>query len=1251
MHVSMILKVVLMPRKKDVKSEPKEGQEKKLVAATKTNKKGASATPATPSAVKSFLVVGIGASAGGLEAFTEFLKNLPNDTGMAFVFIQHLAAGQESLLTDILARSTPMTVHKVKNDMPVYPNTVYVIPPDVSMTIVDRTLKLQPQISKLHRPVDQFLVSLAKEAKNRAIGVVLSGTGTDGTEGLKAIYAEGGITFAQDENSAKYLGMPHSAVAAGVVHFSLPPHRIAEELTRIGRHPYLNHAGLKVVKPEIEEEDNFRTILALLRLTYNVDFSSYKESTVNRRLSRRMIINQIDEMDAYVRLLRTNKAEMDALFFDLLIGVTSFFREPEAFDLLTKEVFPIILEDKTRKFTVRIWVPGCSTGEEVYSIAICLREYLEKTGLTVNVQIFGTDVSDKNIEKARVGLYPETIANDVSEERLRHFFAKSNNHYQINKSIRDICIFAKQDLTRDPPFSNLDIVSCRNVLIYFKPQIQKKIIPLFHYALKPGGFLLLGKSESISGFNELFSPMNKGIVYTKRPAASKATFGMALGEPFTQKEFAAKRVTERPLTTLEDEIERILMNRYTPPGVVVNENMDIIIFRGDLAPYISPSAGEASLNLLQMVREELRLELQTAGYLGKKQKIPVKRTGITFKQNGNYKEINIELVPIQPSKSKETYFLILFEEVAPSVQKKGKRKPSKGATPGESIKNGQISDLRHELASTKETLQTIIEEQEATNEEMRAALEEVQSSNEELQSTNEELETAKEELQSTNEELNTLNEELANRNRELTRMHDDLNNLFANIHVPVIVLDRALKIRLFNPVAEKLLNLIPTDTGRPISNIRLKLHISNLEGQLREVLETFVPKQQEVQDEKNHWYEMRIRPYLTAEKKIDGVVLTFVDIEAVIASRSVVEKSRDFAENVLETIHEPLVVLDADLNVVMSNPSFYKMFKVKPSEILKKNIFEVGESQWNIPGLKKTLETVLSAGEASEGLIVEGDFPEIGKRIVSLSIRQLPALIGKDKEILITAEDITESKQLEKKQDMHRIDLEKKLESAEHLAIIGQTAGMVGHDIRNPLQAIVSATYLAKDDLASLPQSEIKTSLVESMKEIEDQAAYIGKIVADLQDFSRTLKPFSQETNLRQLIDNLLLSMETEENIEVISEIADDIEKLKVDPEYLKRILTNLLMNAEQAIPNGGRITITARKEKGHCLITVEDTGEGIPDDIKPNLFQPLFTTKAKGQGFGLAVSKRLANAMGGDLTFESEKGNGAKFTIRLPNC
>jgi two-component system, chemotaxis family, CheB/CheR fusion protein len=543
-------------------------------------------------------------------------------------------------------------------------------------------------------------------------------------------------------------------------------------------------------------------------------------------------------------------------------------------------------------------------------------------------------------------------------------------------------------------------------------------------------------------------------------------------------------------------------------------------------------------------------------------------------------------------------------------------------------------------------LQTIIEEQEATNEELRAALEEVQSSNEELQSTNEELETAKEELQSTNEELNTLNEELTNRNRELTRMHDDLDNLFSNIDIAVIVLNNALQIRLFNSTAEKIFNLIPTDEGRPVTDIKLKLEVPELKNKLNDVLENLVPKQEEVKDEKDHWYDMRIRPYLTSEKKIDGLVLTFADIDAVVQSRQVIEKSRDFAENVLETIHEPLVVVDADLHVLMANPSFYKLFKTKPAEAVGKHIKEVGAREWATPEFTTALNKVLSTGKTVEDHIVRSKFPD-GNRIFSLNIRQLPTLNGK--EILITAEDITESKYREEKQDKHRKVLEKKLESAEHLSVIGQTAGMVGHDIRNPLQAIISATYLAKDDLTSLPQNETKESLVESMKEIEVQANYINKIVSDLQDYARPLNPSIEEIDLKQLLDDLIMTTEMGDNIKMTSEIEKDIQNIHADSTYLQRILTNLITNSEQAMPNGGTITITATKQNGICHIIVEDTGEGIPEDIKPNLFKPLFTTKSKGQGFGLAASKRLAIAMGGDLTFESTKGNGAKFTITLP--
>ncbi len=800
---------------------------------------------------------------------------------MAFVFIQHLAPGQESMLTDILARSTQMPVHKVQNDMPVEPNHVYVIPPDVSMTISDKVLKLQRDISRIHRPVDMFLISLAQDAKNLAIGVILSGTGSDGTEGLKAIYTEGGITFAQDEDSAKYPGMPHSATVSESVHFVLTPEKIADQLIRIGKHPYLNHAELKVVKPKMEEADAYKNILAMLKLAFNVNFSAYKESTINRRISRRMVIHQIDKIDDYVKLLRSDRHALQALFDDLLIGVTSFFREPETFQTLVEQVYPAILKDKTPEATIRLWVPGCATGEEVYSLALSLREYMEKTGATNSIQVFGTDVSDKNIEKARAGVYPDSIAENVSEERLKHYFSKIDQRYQISKSIRDMCVFAKQDLTRDPPFSNLDLISCRNVLIYLKPEAQKRIIPLFHYALKVNGFLTLGKSESIGGYEDLFNAIDKTAVYQKRYGPARIPLEIEVGEPLGRRQtIAKKQAITKPDESLQSELERILVTKFSPPGVVVNENLDVVLFQGDTSKFLTHGPGEASLDLMKMLRDELKLEAQTAIYLARKEKVPVKREGVAFKYNGSYGEVDIEVVPFTSRQSNGRFHLVLFESLSPVPKGQVKPKLPKDTS------GALIDELKRELASTKETLQTIIEEQEATNEELRAALEEVQSSNEELQSTNEELETAKEELQSTNEELNTVNEELTRRNRELGRVHDDLSNLFTNIDVTVIVLDPTLRIRLFTPSAEKIFHLIPADIGRPIDNISLGVNIQDLDTMLREVMDRLSPKEMQIQDKKGRWYEMRVRPYLTAEKKIDGAVLSFMDIDSLMHTKS-----------------------------------------------------------------------------------------------------------------------------------------------------------------------------------------------------------------------------------------------------------------------------------------------------------------------------------------------------------------------------
>jgi two-component system CheB/CheR fusion protein len=1210
-----------------------------------------------PEEEKQFPIVGIGASAGGLEAFTKFLEKLPSDTGMAFVFIQHLSPGQESMLTDILARFTQMHVHKVQNDMPVEPNNVYVIPPDVSMTISDYTLKLQAEVSRFHKPIDQFLISLAQDLKNLAIGVVLSGTGSDGTEGLKAIYAEGGITFAQDEDTAKYPGMPHSAIASESVNFVLSPENIAKGLTRVGKHPYLNHSHLDVFrfKGEGKEEGNLRSILTMLKLAYNVNFSDYKESTINRRISRRLVLHQIDRMKDYVDLLRKDRGELQALYGDLLIGVTSFFREPETFQLLTEKVFPLILKEKPPEAPIRIWVPGCATGEEVYSVAIALREYMEKNRTGVPLQIFGTDISDKNIEKARAGVFPESIAESISEERLKHFFRRVDRRYQISKAIRDMCVFAKQDLTRDPPFSNLDLISCRNVLIYLKPKAQKRIIPLFHYALKPNGFLVLGKSESISGFEDLFSIIDKTPVYSKKMVPTKIPLEIELIEPYSRKQIFNKPPQEKPLARLQKEAERILMTKYSPPGVIVNNELDVLIFSGDTSQFLSHSPGEASFNLMKMVKEEFKLELQTAVYLARKRKESVTRENIQFRDDGQVKEANLEVTPIQIPQSNETFFLVLFESVTP-VSVKAKPKIAKVAE--EATADNMIEDLKRELASTKETLQTVIEEQEATNEELRAALEEVQSSNEELQSTNEELETAKEELQSTNEELNTVNEEVTRRNKELTRLHDDMTNLFSNIDVVVVVLDANLRIRLFTPAAEKTFNLIPSDMGRPISDISLGINVTGFDGLLHEVMDNLVFKHMQIQDKKGTWFEMRMRPYLTAEKKIDGVVLSFIDIDQIVRNKAEIEKSRNFAETVLATMREPLVVLDENMEVVMANPAFYETFKIETAETLKSNIFKIANKQWEIPEFKQAIEKTMADDNSTiNTLVIDNQFPIVGRKVLNVNISRLSSQLNNgSKMILITLENITEERQMKEELKKHAHNLEmlveertKKLKDAERLATIGQTAAMVGHDIRNPLQSIVAATYLLKEEISESPANQQKTSLMESLDTIEEQTQYINKIVSDLQDFAKPIIPQIEEIDLHSAIKNLLSKTNIPKNIQVKTPIEDNLPKIKTDPTCLKRILTNLITNSVQAMPNGGDLTIKAFQRNTNVLITVEDTGKGIPKEIRTKLFQPLVTTKSKGQGFGLAVCKRLVETLHGTITFESEKGNVTKFTVKLP--
>jgi two-component system CheB/CheR fusion protein len=974
-------------------------------------------TPAVPKTA-SFPIVGIGASAGGLEAYQELLKNLSAKPGMAFVFIMHLAPGHKSMLTELLARLTKMPVREIKNGMPIEVNHVYIITPGTNVSIASGKLKLNnmEDAGFKRMPIDWFFRSLAEEQGNRAIGIILSGTATDGTLGAEAIKAEGGIIFAQDEKSAKYDGMPQSAIAAGCVDFVLSPKKIASELERIAKHPLISFAGpVKTDKSIITEDKGLKSIFDILRSAKGLDFTHYKTPTISRRVSRRMVLLKLKNRKGYIKFLRENKDEVEKLYEDLLINVTSFFRDPKVFDALKKQVLPAILKNRTKGQDVRIWIPGCSSGEEAYSIAICLFESLgNKTG-AVPVQIFSTDVRETSINEARRGIYGKNIKNSITPERLKRFFTKIGDSYKISKQLREMCIFSRQNVFSDPPFSNLDLISCRNLLIYLQPVLQKKVFHNFHYALKPGGFLLLGNSEAAGGYSNLFKSLDgKHRIFVKKYLSVGPE--LESGQKYyPSKKLEIKEKTDIKKgkeTDIESIVERIVLSEYAPCGVLIDSDMGVVQFRGHTGRYLESAAGKPSLDIFKLAREGLFLPLRAAIYKARETKHKVKREADAVLYNGRRMRVNITVVPVESGPLKEEFFLVLFDEIIRAVGSKNMPKARGGISlKRKSVKSDEyIGNLQKELAETKEYLQTVTEEQESANEEVKTANEEILSSNEELQSTNEELETAKEELQSSNEELVTTNEELQNRNKEVVLLNDDLINLLGSINMPVVMMGTDLVIRRITPQAEKALNVISSDIGRPISKIKLNVDIPDLEKILLDVIESLHPKTFEIKDREGNWYSAYIRPYRTLDNKIDGVVAIFVDITERKKAQQVIEEAREYAESIVETMREPLIVLDTDLKVISANRSFYQTFKVNHKETQGQFIYDLGNRQWNIPKLRLLLEEILPKSNTFDNYEIEHDFETIGPKTMLFNARRLAAM----QMTLITIEDITERKQMER---------------------------------------------------------------------------------------------------------------------------------------------------------------------------------------------------------------------------------------------
>ena len=957
-----------------------------------------------------FPVVGVGASAGGLEAFTQLLSALPDTTGMAFVLVQHLDPKHESSLSGLLAKVTRMPVLEAVKGLAVRPDQIYVIPPNTTLTIAQGVLQLTPrgEARGPHLPIDHFFKSLAADRETAAVGVILSGTGTDGTLGLEEIKAAGGITFAQDEQSAKYAGMPQSAIRSGCVDVVLPPPEIARELARIGQHPYVVPGQTQEHAPvEASDEAHFKKIVALLRLSSGVDFSGYHATTIKRRLTRRMVLHTYESLADYALHLERDRAELDALYQDILINVTSFFREPETFEALKQSIFPQILDGKNPNKPIRIWSPGCSTGQEAYSLAMALLEFLEERSATPPIQIFASDLSDTvSLHKAREGIYPENIETDVSPERLRRFFTKQDSRYQINKAIRDLCVFAKHNVATDPPFSHLDLISCRNLLIYLARPLQKRIIPTFHYALNPVGFLMLGASETVGSFTDLFGILDqKHRLYVKKATAARQY------PHFSAERYQAASARTDDLSPADPTpadwqraADRIALGKYAPPGVLVNENFDVLQFRGQTGAYLAPAPGEPNHNLLKMARDGLFMELRGALNECRQSGTAVRRHGVRVRGEGLDREIDLHVLPVKLRHAGEQCLLILFEETTRRAS------PPQDAPHTEPSKEGDDSEaavLRQELASTREYLQSVIEQQDAANEELKSANEEILSGNEELQSTNEELETAKEELQSTNEELTTVNEQLQHRNQELSQLGDALTNLQSSANVAMVELGSDLRIRRFTPAATKVLNLVPGDVGHSIGNLKLPIEVADLEALITEVIDTAQAREREARDRAGRWYALRVHPYRTADNRIDGAVVVLVDINEIKSAQEKIREARDYAEAIVETVRDPLLVLDQDLRVVSANKAFYRAFQVMPADAEGQFIYDLGDQQWDIPELRHLLEEILPQRTVFQDFEVSQDFERIGRKVMLLNARRFVGDGNERELILLAIEDLT----------------------------------------------------------------------------------------------------------------------------------------------------------------------------------------------------------------------------------------------------
>jgi two-component system, chemotaxis family, CheB/CheR fusion protein len=1199
-----------------------------------------------PASKQDFPVVGIGASAGGLEAFKKLLGAIPENSGMAYVLVQHLAPTHESLLTEILSKVTPVPVHEITDDIHLAPDNIYVIPSNKILISSDSVLKLTPRDHvKTSLLIDVFFTSLAEVHKELAVGIVLSGTGSDGTLGLKKIKVNAGITMAQDPQTAAYADMPQSAIDADAVDFILPPEKMPGQLLQIDgarRKPTLKKVQEKE-KMNKEDEHVFRQIIALLRQRHGLDFTFYKQATIQRRLGRRMALHQKGNLSNYYKFLQDNKTEQDDLYNDLLIPVTSFFRDPKAFQALKDRVFPAIYKKKTGNEPIRIWVAGCSTGEEAYSIAICLHEYLGNKFSANQIQIFASDISEKAIVKARTAAYSKTDVENVSEDRLRNYFTKTDGSYLVHKTIRDVCIFAVHNFLKDPPFAHIHLISCRNVLIYMDPYLQKKALTAFHYSLNENGFLMLGKSETTSQVAELFAPFaSHEKIYSSK--SMPGSFMRAIGEH--REEMLAKKdktaeLSQTPANDFRKSADAILLSKYTPAGVIINDQLDIVHIHGNITPFLETPPGKPTFNVLKMAKDGLGFELRNTIHKARASKATFTKKDIPVKNNGQMLSASLEVVPL--NNTIDPHFLILFNETLPSplLQRGNKKDHSRQQLKlNEALQ--RIDHLEKELAQSRDDMRSITEEQEAANEELQSANEELLSSSEELQSLNEELETSKEELQSGNEELTVINQELLDKQEQLNDARLYAESIVTTVREPLIIMDKNLRIKSANASFYKKFNLTEHETEGQLF-YELQNHQWD-DKELRSVLNRILPDKTIVSDFeiKLHFKSLGKRHLLLDAKQITNdknteplILLAIEDItdikekEKLLLSHEIETKFRFLADNV------PVMIWTAKADGKLN---YFNKYLLDYTGLTFDEAKDDGWHQYIYPG---DLEKMVRKWQQS---VNEGKNFKIENRIRHYNGEYCwfltQATVQKDSTGEITGwigtkTEIEDQKNKEKQKD--------------------DFISIASHELKTPITTLNGYIYILQEMLASSKDQQT----IQIIDKADKQTKKLTRLINTLLDITKIKQDQMQlsksEFDIDKLIRETVDDMKVPANNHKIVLKLKSQKKITADKERIEEVVSNLISNAIKYSPRADKIVITSALDGQNVIICVQDFGMGISKEMQEKIFGRFFRinndrmSTFPGLGLGLYIVAEIIKRHGGTISVRSEKDKGSEFCVTLP--